>query len=416
VTAARRIGWIGVDQAVSSASNAGLSLLVARAVPADSFGAFAVAFTLYTSLLGISQAAGGAPFAVRCASKSRREARVAIAGATAWPVAFGVACGAVTVVAGVTIGGMTGLSLVAAGVFLPALFLQDCWRLILITLRRPAAAAFNDSAWAVVQFVLLGLLVAGHVTRPWAYVAAWGVAAAVGGGIGFVQLRAAPSLRSGLAWLREHRDLSVYIGAEWVTVLGASQLTILVLGVVAGLSSVGSIRGSLTLLGPLSVLAMTLSNFATPEIARVEVSARSAMRIAGGISLALVLVVVAWGAVLLLLPNSAGRWLLGDTWPGVRGVLVPMIAWQAGNMANFGPYALLRGLARPKQTLIVNLVLTPLLFVGGIVGALVAGAAGAATGLAIATWLVSPLWIRQVRQASREGRLVASRPPERVAL
>lgn len=401
----RRAGWVAADQAISSLSNAGMSLLVARAVGAHSYGAFALAFTVFASLLGISEAAGGSPFAIRSAAQRGTELRRSVAGASGWPVAFGAAAGLVTIAVALLAIHDSGAAkaLIAVGLFLPVMYLQDCWRLVLITTGRPRSAAANDLLWAVVQFGLIGVLVAVGTQSAWLYVAAWGVAAAAGAGYGGFQTGTFPRLRAVGWWLRQHRDLSVYFGAEWVTVLGASQLSLLVTAAVAGVDTIGSLRGALTLLGPLNLAAFSVSTFAIPELARRRVSARRRSVVAAGIAAALVLLVLVWGAVLLLLPDSAGRALLGASWPPTRHILPPMIAWTAANLAGFGPYVVLRAMGRARATFTVNAVQAPLLLGGAAAGVWVAGAFGAATGMAAGAWLATPLWLVQLRRAACSG-------------
>jgi O-antigen/teichoic acid export membrane protein len=402
---ARRAGWVAVDQAISSLSNAGLSLLVARAVGVHSYGGFAVAFTIYASLLGISEAAGGSPFAIRSASETGDALRRSMAGAAAWPVVFGTAAGLVTIVVGLSLSGDpgTGKALVAVGIFLPVMFLQDCWRLVLITTGRARSAAANDLAWGLIQFALIGVLIATGNRSAWTYVVVWGIAAAVGAVYGMIQTKTVPALRLVTGWLRQHRDISLYFGAEWMTVLGASQLSLLITALVSGVDTVGSLRGALTLLGPLNLVAFSTSAFAIPELARRRLSSRANYAVAGGTAALLVLIVLVWGTVLLVMPDSTGVSLLGATWHSTRHILPAMIAWSAANMVGFGPYVVLRSRGRARATFTVNACQAPLLIIGAVVGVMVDGALGAATGLAIGAWIVTPLWLVQLRRAFADG-------------
>ena len=81
-----RIGWNVADQIVSSGTNLALSVLVARSLSVDGFGAFAVAFTVYSFLIGASRSLIGQPLVVRFASRSDvvfRSAAQSAAGAAA---------------------------------------------------------------------------------------------------------------------------------------------------------------------------------------------------------------------------------------------------------------------------------------------------------------------------------------------
>ena len=51
----RRTAWTVVDQAVSGTSNVVATLVVARSVPSEGFGAFSVAFIAYVLALGVER-------------------------------------------------------------------------------------------------------------------------------------------------------------------------------------------------------------------------------------------------------------------------------------------------------------------------------------------------------------------------
>lgn len=393
-----RAGWVAADQAVSSINTAGLTLLVARDLGASAFGSFALAFTVYTFLIGAAGAGGGSPYTIRWAKASRAEARPAAAHATGWTVLFGAAAGVVVLVIGLVMGGSTGHALAAVAPALPLLFLQDCWRGILITDKRPAAALVNDLVWAVVQFGALAVVLPGPAHPPWVYVTVWGAAAAVSAAVGVVQTGVVPSFRGITGWLRTNADISKYMAGESLSVLAASQLTIILVSALGGAAQVGALRGASTVLGPLTLLSFAVGNFVVPEVARRRLSRRGSYLTAAAVGGALAAITMLWAIVFLLLPPGAGAALLGSTWPRTHHVLLPMAFSMAASLAGMGPFVVMRGMARARATFAVNGTQAVLLVTFGTIGAALDGAVGAASGLAAAAWLTLPLWGLQLRR------------------
>lgn len=389
---ARLAGWATIDQAVSSITNAGLSILVARAVGAHSYGAFAVAFSVYTFLIGVSASFGSAPFSIRSTRLAGAAAARARRAASGGALLVGLVFGVIAVVVGAVVGGEAGDCLIAVGAFLAPLYVQDCWRTLLTASRRPRGAAANDTLWAVVQFAGLGALVAAGVHSPWPYVVVWGTAAVAAAAYGVVQTRAVPSLRLARDWIVRHRDLSGFIALEWLTIMGAGQLAILAVAGISTIAAVGSLRGALTLLGPLNAVMMASFALAVPEITRRDLTPHSRLRLALAISAFFTVLCLAWGAVLLALPTGVGRALLGATWPGAHRVLLPLSLQFVAIGASWGAVIMLRAVAAVRANVVVNGIQGPLLVLGALIGASQDGATGAAAGFAAAAWAVLPLW------------------------
>ena len=81
--AVKRVGWGLGDQALSSMTNFAVGILVARSVSVADFGAYALAFSAYCFILGISRALATEPFAVRFVISEPEQlhrARVGVAG------------------------------------------------------------------------------------------------------------------------------------------------------------------------------------------------------------------------------------------------------------------------------------------------------------------------------------------------
>lgn len=393
-----RAGWGLADQAVSSLTNAGLSIIIARSVDAASFGAFGIAFAVFSFALGSSRALATDPLVIRYSAAGTEDFRRAVGGATGLALALGLAAGTAVLAAGAAVGGTVGGALSTLAVVLPGLLLQDAWRHAFLAARRPRNALVNDLCWGAVQFVAIGLLVRAGTPSASMLVLGWGGAALVAAGLGLAQMRVLPRPERAGAWLREHRDLGPLLVLEYAITMGAFNAALLLIGLLGGLAEVGAIRAAQVLLGPLQMLFLGVTAITVPEFSRrLDRPPRTLARYAAFVSGTLGAAGTACLVVLLLLPERLGREVLGDTWAGARsalpyiGVMMICVGLQAG------PYLMLRALAAGRHVLKVSALQAPLTLVLGIVGAVTAGAAGAAGGFAVAHVVGTGLWWRNLR-------------------
>jgi O-antigen/teichoic acid export membrane protein len=403
----KRATWIMADQAVSSLSNAGLSIVIARTVSPGEYGAFAVAFSIYTFLVAISQASAGQVVMIRYSASDEEVRDRANAGAAGTSVVLGLVSAAVLGMVALPMQLPLRSVLLAMGVLLPGLMLQDTWRTIFVSRGTPSQAFTNDVLWIVLQIVMIGLLLVLGVDRVVWYLLAWGAAALGAAVYGIRQAGVRPRLRLTKPFLLNHRDVSVPSVANALAILGANQVAILVIAAVASVEAVGALRGAQTLLGPLNIVGFALSAFAVPEIIRHDLSRRGLVTVALALSGVLVAVDLAWGAVLLLLPDNIGFQLLGETWPAARAALPGMVVFTAAIGATVGASAVMRALARPNYAFWVSAMLGPLVLALSVSGAWLYEAPGAAWGFATAALLVIPLAWRLLALAVRRGRAEA---------
>jgi hypothetical protein len=390
-----RATWTLTDQAVSSLTNVTLSLLIAHFVDARAFAAYAVSFTLYAFLLGGMRALVSQPLAVRFSNHSSGEYREVAGAAVGGALTLGSAAGVLLVLVGGGLDRDIGGPMIVLALFLPALLAQDAWRAVFIVHGRPASATLNDCAWAIVQLGVVGwMLIAGVDTAP-PLIAGWGAAAVVAALIGIAQMRVCPRPVRGVRWLAQQSDLSRFYVPEFLTVVGSFQLTILFVGVVGSLEDVGSLRAALVLLGPLGIIGYSATAFATPELSRRNLDRRHTLNAAVAISAILVVASVLWSAALLALPARLGEQLLGDTWSDARAVLPEMVAWQLASVAACGAYVAMAAKGWARTNFRISAILGPAFLLFGLAGTWLAGATGAATGLAFAQWIVVPIfWVR----------------------
>lgn len=396
----RRAGWNVVDQALSALSNMVLSVIVARSVDASGFGAFAVAFLIFGIALALTKSLVGSPLQIRFSTHTGATFRAAVARSAGLAALLGIVIGIGCVIAGLLLGGVTGQALTVLAVILPGLLLQDTCRMAFFAKGEARNAALIDAVWAVVQVAVLALLIwTGHGTVN-LFILAWGAAAALSAALGLRLLRAVPRLGQAMGWLREQRDLTRYLFAEYFLGLGASQIAILLVGVIAAASAVGSLRAAQVLLGPLAIVGVAAFQFAVPEIARrSEMSSRRRWQAGMGLSGMLGVITIVYVAILLLIPDALGVQLFGDSWDGASAVLLPMgLSSLASSLAN-GPAGVLYGMGQAQRTFRINLAKAPVLLCFVLVGAWLWGAVGAAWGLALSEAFVLPLWLATFRKA-----------------
>jgi hypothetical protein len=405
---AGRVSWGLADQGLSSLTNFGLSLVVARHVGTRELGAFSLVFTTYLMALGISRSLCSDPMMVRYSAAGERAWREGAPQATGAALGLGAAAGLGCVLLGVAVGGPIGTTFAVLGITLPGLLLQDCWRYVFIASGRSGYAFVNDLIWAAVLFPLLGFAIAtGRSSLVW-FTAAWaaaGCAAAIGG---VVQAGIVPWPWNPLGWWRRHRDLGLRFLGEFGATSGVSQLTKYGVGVVDSLATVGVLRAGELLIGPFYILFMGGNSVVTAEGARIlRRSPARLVQLSVLYSTALAAATVAWGAVVLLLPPEVGSWVLGSSWPAARSVAVPFLLIAIAMSAMAGPMTGLRALAAARRSLGARLVAAPVVAVGGLSGAAVAGARGAAWGMAVAGWIGAGVWWRHYRQELATRQLLA---------
>lgn len=405
---ARRAGWSTVDQVVSSLSNFALSILVARQVSVREYGAFALSFALYGYLVTVSRLLVSQPLAIRYSGVEPTEFSCAARQSTGAAIIVALVPAAGMVAAGIAVGGMVGPSLIATAALLPGLLLQDSWRTVFVASGRPRAAALNDTAWGIVQVAFV--LAVSSVGRGSAvgYLLAWGLAGCVAAALGAVQAGFVPAPGEAWRWLAAHWDLSRYFVSELVAINGATQLMLIMVAAIGGLSVTGALRGAQVLTGPVTILTLSGMAFVIPELARRHwIVGRRLLRVALGISGAVVVLATAWGILLLVLPDAIGRQLMGSTWAGTERILVPTVVAMVISVASLGPTCGVHAMKLPRVLFPLQLMAAPAFLVGGVGGVFLGGAFGAATGIALAqAFNTGVAWIRLVVVA----RLVAATP------
>lgn len=390
---AKRAGWNIIDQALSALGNMLLMVVVARAVDADAFGAFAVGFLIYGIAVAIGKAVVGQPLQILHSADSLTDFRVAVAkgqGVTIW---LGLAFGLICAVFGLLLSGALANVLLAVAICLPLLMAQDVLRMAFFAHGRADHATLIDFVKVVAQFSLLFALLWLGIEEVGLLTLSWGVAAAISAVVGMAVLRCAPKVRGSWAWVGRQRKLTKYLLAEYTLGLGAAQVGSMLVPVIGTTRDAGAIRGGQTLLGPLNVLWTAALAFAVPEISRRRtLGPTRRLQAMSAVSGAMTVTALCYVTVLLLLPDAAGVELFGDSWDGAQSVLVPLGVNAVASALGSGPGAMMLGMGLARKTYRLNLFKAPLLLGLLVPGTMLYGATGAAWAMAISESVMLPIW------------------------
>lgn len=405
---AQRAGWGVADQALSSLTNFAVGLFVARELGPVGFGAFSIAFATYLFALSASRGLATDPLVVRYSDASTTSWRQATASATGTAALVGVIVGLGCVMAAVLLlDNAVRSALLSLGLMLPGLLLQDSWRYVFFAARRGRDAFLNDLVWAVVLApFIVAVVVSGRSDVSW-FVFAWGGAALVASLVGSAQAGILPRLSLVSQWHRTHRDLAVRYLSENLSLAVATQLRLYGLAAIAGLATVGALRGAELLLGPVNLIIMGIAGLmAIPEAAKLANSDLSRMRrFVVGLAFLLGAAVVLWGLVVGLLPDWLGQWLLGATWQPAAALLVPITAMIALLGVWAAAWTGLRAMGAARRSLRAQLLAMLAFLIGALTGGAINGAAGAAWGSAAGNLVACCIWWRQFQLAIREFEL-----------
>lgn len=400
--AVRRAGWGILDQALSSLTNFALAIVLAQRLDLPEFGAAGISFAAYLIAANASRALTTEPLTVRYSGLSRAAWRPAAASAVGSSLVIGLAAGALCVAVGVGLGGVVGLALIALGLTMPGLLVQDAWRFAFFAEGRPRSAFVNDLAWAILLVpALLAALALGEPT-PWPYILAWGISGTCAAVVGLAQARLVPAPLRFRAWFDEHRDIAPRYLVEFVVLSGATQIRLVLVAAIADLSLVGALRGGQVLFGALHPLTYGLQLTLVPDAVRAARQSVAALR-RRTIALAAGLAVISagFGLALFLLPDEIGRVLLGRTWDDARPTIAGQTLVMASAAVSLGALVGLRALAAAGRSMRARILASAIGIIGAVVGATTRDPALCAAWIGVAVALGAIVWWREYLVALR---------------
>lgn len=383
-----------LDQALSSLSNFGVSVIAARSLDAHSFGIFALCYSGYLTLLVLVHGLVAEPFMMKMAAEPRQRVRREAGASVRSTALAGVMLGAPLVLGGLVAGGEGGRAAAVLGVGLPVLFVFEVHRWVAFTERRPWVAAAADGAWlvALVGGVIVLRALGGPPDTVGTTLAVW-IGGCFVGLVVFLYQLGFPH-RPRRPWFLRHRELGVPVAAELVVDRGSRFLSNVVVGGVISVAAVGALEAGRLVYSPLNVLYLGATATLLPEaISRLAAGdVRAVVRIGRLASVGLIVGTVLFGVVVALLPASYGRAVLGDRWEAARDVLVPMTVFFVASGASYGTKIRLRAYKAVRRSLMLRVIGAIVLLVLTSIGLLIGTVSAVAWALAGAMVLTMVLW------------------------
>ena len=387
----RRAGLVTLDQAVSSASNLLVLIWVAHALSPADFGRFSLVFFIYMfTQNGLVRSLVSTTVVVHPEDADER-VRSVVGTAVLLSLGVGASCAA----AGALLwwgGSDLGPPVLLTGVLMPLLGVQDCGRYIGIAESRPGRAVVLDSIWLVLIVAAFAVVDLLHGETLMWLVACWAGSGAAAGLWVFVQHGVPRARELSLDWLRHRwdfgwRSLVASSSSGGVALIGSALITI-----VSGPLAVAAVRAALLLERPSTAVQVAVSTSAAADIAREHPDNAGLLRHQRRTMLVAILVAALNLAVLLLVPDSAGKLLLGDVWHLVDPLLVVVGLHVAATAAQSGVRAALMGRRQIKRVMAIDISGTVITIIGLVVGAAVADGKGAMWGAFIGQALLSVAW------------------------
>ena len=381
-------------------------VLVARQTDPTTFGAVSVALLAHGLLLGVVRAAIGEIVLLRCRadrSTTRDEAcrglfLALLAGAA---VALGL------VAAAAVVGGDVGYFLLLMALAAPLVYGQDLIRYVAYGAGRVDQAVLVDGVWLMVQVAMSAVLLAAGEATPTRLILAWVLGAGAGAVAVASYRRLWPRPMAVRRWWIEERARTSGFLADFLVSNGMWQGSLLLLGAVLPLAEIGALRVANASVHPLANLLAGVRTLILAHLAGLRARPARAYRRATQLGLVLAGAAALYGACLVLLPDSWGSELFGETWAEAAALIGIVAAGEVLRLPTFAAIDVVKVLGGPRDLVRTRLTGGVGVVAGLLVGGIVAGARGAATGAAVGYALNQAIWWRKARALSR---LPASRP------
>jgi O-antigen/teichoic acid export membrane protein len=323
------LGWGVADQAASSATNFGLSVLAGRLLGSEGLGVVFLGFAMYLLALSAVRGLIMEPFVVATSAMNKAEQEAATRACTILVGVVGAATSVLMVIIGLAVGDPLGRSLLIFAPWTGIAMLQDHWRSVLFRDQRGRAAALNDIVWAAGMLAMLPLALT--VQSDWATAATWGAGATAGAVLGVLQVKLKPTgpWHAIAWWKRELRYLGSWLAIQNFVFSAGAQLTVVLLASQLGARDLGGIRAVDVVFAPMTLVGEAFSFPGVPIVARalarsLAQARRWAWRLSGGATL----VVGTYLAVATPLSRTILSRLFGPEFAVFTALVVPIALGQ----------------------------------------------------------------------------------------
>src|SRR5271154_22319 len=257
------------DQCVASSSNFAVGIVVARISGPSGLGAFALAYTVCILLATLQRSLITDPMAIMGDMRGDEKAEFVRRGfAGVMTLGLMAACIIAAVGSALLLVGQDtfGVGLLSVAPWVVALDLQDYWRWIGFMQGQPKKSLMNDLLFNAVQAVAFMVVFLVGLHSVFAVVAAWGLGAAVAALYGLRQFSVRPTIRGGTTFLWSRWPTSQWLASERAASWGASQLYLILAGVILGPAALGGLKAAQGLVaGPTTLVINASGSFGLPE-------------------------------------------------------------------------------------------------------------------------------------------------------
>lgn len=372
------------DQAVSSLTSFVILISALHALPPADLGVFTIAYA--TALLAISAVRGlnGEPLLVRF-TVAKDSARIAASSAAAGAsLCIGIVLCGIALCGAMMFGGPYGASMVLLAGVVATYVVQDTWRLHFISADRQWRAVLNSGICFVVTVAGLGVAAQAGWNGVPMLLGTWGLGGLAGAFVGMAQIHCRPRIFEGWGWMKDNRRMGPQLALERSSEAIGSQLSLVLIGTLASLDAVGQIGAARTIMAPVTTVTASLALFAVPEAVRLRAAGAGGLStFVGVVSGVIVVTVVAFCALMLIIPSGTGEVIAGENWSRGKAILIPVAIWTAASGSRQGPFAALKAMGRSGLILRLALATVPVLLLATAIGAARGGAAGAAWSFAV---------------------------------
>lgn len=389
-SAHRRAGMVTIDQAVSGASNLLVVLLGAHALTPLEFGVFSLILLGCVFALAPTRALIAVPVLVHPEDADEQPWRV-LGSATVLGTWVGAAFGVVGALLYLFGSDMAPAVLLSA-LLLPFLQVHEVGRYLAIARHSPVRALILDVTWLVLMVGAFAALQALDLLSLMSLILIWGGSGAVAALWILVHYRLPGRRDISMRWVRERWDFSWRSLVANTSTMGGALLGAVAISFVSSPVAVAAVRAALLLGRPTNMVQMSVASSVAADVARDTTNARGLRRHqlrAMSISAAAALVNL---AVLMTLPDWAGKAVLGNIWPLIEPLLLPVGLAVVATAAQSGVRAVLLGRRQIEITMVADLAGAALTIGSLAVGAYVGDSAGAVWGLVVGQGLTAAFW------------------------
>ncbi len=396
-----RLGLGVADSAVPSAGNLAVSVLAAHSMSLTDFGVFSTLLLSLLMIVGLSRSLHGdvlvltaARDADEAAERTRRSlSSVLLCGAVVGLLS--IAAGVVTVLWGAD-ASPWGPALIASGMVLPVLLLQDHHRWIAYSRGSIQDSVVNNIVWvlcSIAATAAVALTAETQVTAA-AGVLAWGLAAVGGLAVATLRDHFLPSLQHSTTWLRDNRSLAGALAQDFGLLQASAQGALILLAALTSAADIGLLRKAQLWLGPVTMVTTGLLSVLQSMLVRRHdpTRPRTSAKTAVVIGMITATGALVYGCVVFLLPSTWAAALTGDGWANARSFVWPLTVQLAAGLLGGCVGIALRVRGQVAQQVRARWVLAPASLVLVALTASAGGALAAAWSLAAVSVMTAGLW------------------------